>query len=157
MLVTALLFGCGYQLRGLQGDQLNIAISSVAIVGDKQDRDLLDLLSQRLQQFGVTEIEDPALAEVVLNIVSAKQSRRVLSVDNSSRVSEFELFYSVDYRVGRSGQQAEARNANARREITFDENQVLAKAEEEERLYSEMRRDVVNTILRLLQRAARDG
>ena len=146
------LLACGYQLRGLQGGNFELAVSSVAITGSRQDRDLLRLLSQRLEQSGVTEQVDAGSAEVELRIDRVTQSRRVLSVNASSKVSEFELHYAVDYVLKPTDGQEVRRSASSRRDITFDEDQVLAKAEEESRLYDEMRGDVVNTMLRVLQR-----
>lgn len=153
-MVAFALTACGYQLRGLQDGNVALALESVAVTGSQQDRDLLRLISQRLQQSGVEEQVDAEFAEVELRIDSATQSRRVLSVDSSSKVSEFELHYAVAYKIKYRDGQELARSASARRDITFDEDQVLAKAEEEQRLYGEMRRDVVNTILRVLQRSA---
>ncbi|MBL1433187.1 MAG: hypothetical protein COB94_007070 [Gammaproteobacteria bacterium] len=152
LLLSVALMSCGYQLRGLQNGDVELAISSVYLTGGEQDAALLALLRQRLQQFGVSEVAGNSLADVRLNIGAIAQSRRVLSVNASAKVSEFELHYSVSYSLAVPEGEAKQRNTSARRDITFDENQVLAKAEEEQRLYQDMRSDAVNTILRVLQR-----
>lgn len=144
---------CGYQLRGLQNGNVALTVSSVYVSGGEQDAALLALLKQRLQQSGVTEVDSESAADVSLNIGAVSQSRRVLSVNTSAKVSEYELHYSVGYRISVPDGESKQRNSSARRDITFDEDQVLAKAEEELRLYQDMRSDVVNTILRVLQRA----
>jgi len=147
---------CGYQLRGLQNSNVELAVSSVYLTGGEQDAALLVLLKQRLQQAGVAQVAADELADVSLSLGSISRSRRVLSVNSGAKVSEYELHYSVSYQIivlegGLKGVPRQ-RSASARRDITFDENQVLAKAEEEERLYQDMRSDVTNTILRVLQR-----
>jgi len=147
---------CGYQLRGLQNSNVELAVSSVYLTGGEQDAALLVLLKQRLQQAGVAQVAADELADVSLNLDLISRSRRVLSVNSAAKVSEYELHYSVSYQIivlegGLKGVPRQ-RSASARRDITFDENQVLAKAEEEERLYQDMRSDVTNTILRVLQR-----
>ncbi len=147
---------CGYQLRGLQNNNVELAVSSVYLTGGEQDAPLLSLLKQRLQQANVAQVAGHELADVSLNLDSISRSRRVLSVNSAAKVSEYELHYSVSYQITvlKNGLEGEPRqrSASARRDITFDENQVLAKAEEEERLYQDMRSDVINTILRVLQR-----
>ncbi len=147
---------CGYQLRGLQNSNVELAVSSVYLTGGEQDAALLVLLKQRLQQAGVAQVAADELADVSLNLDLISRSRRVLSVNSAAKVSEYELHYAVSYQIivlegGLKGVPRQ-RSASARRDITFDENQVLAKAEEEERLYQDMRSDVTNTILRVLQR-----
>lgn len=151
-LLSLTLLACGYQLRGLQNGNVELAINSVYLSGGGQDAALLSLLQQRLQQLGVDQVDSAELADVSLSIANVSQSRRVLSVNNSAKVSEFELFYSVSYAVAAGNGEPSQRTASARRDITFDEDQVLAKAEEELQLYEDMRNDAANTILRVLQR-----
>ena len=146
------LLACGYQLRGLQNGSVELAVSAVKLSGGEQDAALVELLKRRLQQSGVAEVANDAEADVSLSIGPVARSRRVLSVDASAKVSEYELHYAVSYRIAVLDGESTQRSASARRDITFDEDQVLAKAEEEQRLYDDMRRDVVNTILRVLQR-----
>ena len=152
LLLSIALAACGCQLRGLQNGNVELAISSVQISGDEKDPALLKLLRQRLQQAGVVETDDGTVADASLNIDSVAQSRRILSVNVAAKVAENELYYAVNYRISVANGASVQRSASARRDITFDENQVLAKAEEEQRLYDDMRSDVVNTMLRVLQR-----
>lgn len=152
VIVSGLVAACGYQLRGLQNENIELAIASVTIRGGERDDALLRLLRRGLQQAGVSEVANDDTPDVLLQLDSVSQSRRVLSVDTTAKVSEHELYYAVAYSLTPAAGQTESRTASARRDITFNEEQVLAKAEEEQRLYDEMRRDVVNTILRALQR-----
>ncbi|NOX26989.1 MAG: hypothetical protein GXP21_02125 [Gammaproteobacteria bacterium] len=147
-----MLLACGYQLRGLQNGNVELAINSVYLSGGGQDGVLVSLLRQRLRQLRVEQVESSDAADVSLSIGSVSQSRRVLSVNNSAKVSEFELFYSVSYTLSVTNGESKQRTASARRDITFNQNQVLAKAEEELQLYEDMRNDAANTILRVLQR-----
>ncbi len=153
LLLSTTLAACGYQLRGVQNGNIELAIASVYLTGGEQDAVLLALLKRRLQQSGVVEVAADNLADVSLSLGSISRSRRVLSVNNSAKVSEFELYYSVSYRISMPDGTSTQRSASARRDLIFNESQVLAKAEEEQRLYNEMRGDVVNTILRVLRRA----
>ena len=152
LVLSAALVACGYQLRGLQNSNVELAVSSVYLTGGEQDAALLVLLKQRLQQAGVAQVAADELADVSLNLDLISRSRRVLSVNSAAKVSEYELHYAVSYQITVIEGESKQRSTSARRDITFDANQVLAKAEEQERLYADMRSDVANTILRVLQR-----
>lgn len=146
------LSACGYHLRGTQDADVSLAFASVYIVGGSQDSAFLARFKQRLHQLGISEADSQESADLVVLIDEINQSRRVLSVDAGARVSEFELYYLVGYRLRQGEQTSQPRQASSRRDITFDQNRVLAKAEEESRFYEEMRADAINSILRAMQR-----
>jgi LPS-assembly lipoprotein len=68
-------------------------------------------------------------------------------------VEEYELQYRLEFDVkGSNDQQLLPRQSvDAIRAYTYDTEQVLAKEREQERLYREMRQDLVNALLYRLQ------
>jgi len=87
-----LLQGCGFHLRGtLEGSAdmpLTYVQGSAAPGGIRTALSRADKITGNIDQ-----------AEAVLNVVSEKFDRRVLSVDSNGRVSEYEIFYAVDFTV----------------------------------------------------------
>jgi len=116
------------------------------------NRELRSLLSQSGKQH-LTQIKSEA--KTVLDIVSAKEKKRVVAVDNSGRARQYDLSYVLRYRLtGKNIPQVGNDNIsvlNLRRSLNFDPNNVLAIGREVENLYDDMRKDSARLILQRLQ------
>jgi LPS-assembly lipoprotein len=86
-------------------------------------------------------------AEALLQITGEGREKRILSLSGAGRVREYLLVYRVTSRSTANGC---CRNGQLRRDMTFDDAFVLAKAEEEEKLYRDMQTDAVAQIARRL-------
>lgn len=113
--------------------------------------DLKRELSQTLTTAGVDLIND---AELVLVIHNESQGRRVLSVGSSGKVSEYDLQYELLFSLRNGGQMLISNERiSQQRDYQFDDASVLAKGEEEKRLFEFMRRMAVQKLLRRLHSA----
>jgi len=149
LIVTLLVFslsGCGWRLRGSQ--EVDVALPSMQLHFQQASADLKRELTQSLQSAGVDLNSN---AERVLTIHTENQGRRVLAVDSSGKVSDYELQYELLFSL-QEGKQVLISNERIRqqRDYQFDENAVLAKGEEEQRLFDFMRRMSIQSLMRRL-------
>ena len=92
----------------------------------------------------------PEQARIVITLLDAKRSRRVLSVGTRGQVQEFELRYELPYFAddGQGHQLLEQQSALQTRSFSFDETDVVAKSNEEDYLFRDMQRSAVMQIVR---------
>ncbi len=142
--------GCGFRPRGSR-----VAVGDLGRLFVDADRDvsiapeLRDALSG--QDFQLADNRDQA--EVIVRVSDEEIAERIVSLQRSGRVSEFELSHAVDLVVQRTGDGAAAdveRQPNriqVRREYTYDETEVLGKDNEAHTLREEMRIELVRQIV----------
>lgn len=106
-----------------------------------------------------TVSNDKSSANILIRLQNEQQSQRIVSVESTGRVSEYELRHSVDMQIAQSydgtpptlDKNRQANTVSVIREYTYDETGVLGKADEAEILRAEMREELVNhLLLRLL-------
>jgi LPS-assembly lipoprotein len=149
MLVFAIaLCGCGFKPRGqaaLPFESIYIDTGGFSLLGAE--------LRRVIRTGGKTRIaERPDDAEVVLRIVGEQQEKHVLSLSTAGKVREFELRYRLAYRLldRASNDIVPPGQIELRRDLTYDDTQVLAKESEEALLYEDMKSDAVLQMLRRL-------
>jgi len=142
--------GCGWRLRG--SSTLDVSLPPLQLQFQQAGVELRRELGQSLDSAGVSVTD---AAELVLIIHSESQGRRVLSVNSSGKVNEYELQYELLFSV-RDGEETLVSNQRIRqqRDYQFDEAAVLAKGEEERRLFDFMRRMSIQSLMRRLQSLA---
>ncbi len=149
-----LLSACGFHLRGPV--ELSAEIMPVFIEQSGGDsvlnRELRKLLSQSgKKHLTLTKSE----AKTILDIVSGKEKKRVVAVDNRGRARQYDLSYILHYRLtGKNIPRVGNDNVsvlNLRRSLNFDPDNVLAISHEVENLYNDMRKDSARLILQRLQ------
>lgn len=149
--MALLLNGCGWRLRGSQA--VDVVLPPMQLQFQQGSAVLKRELRQSLESAGVVLSVD---AEQVLVIHSESQGRRVLSVNSSGKVSEYELQYELVFSL--SDAQGKSLISNDRisqqRDYQFDESAVLAKGEEEQRLFDFMRGMSIQSLMRRLQAVA---
>ncbi|HTH44626.1 MAG TPA: LPS assembly lipoprotein LptE [Oxalicibacterium sp.] len=149
LISTVMLSACGFKLRGSVLGQ-NIPFKSIYI--DASDTSPLGSeLRRNIRGSGeLTITETPEEAEAVLKIVSESRSKTILSLNSQGRVREYGLNYTVVIRV-QDQHKADflaPTSISLKRDISYNENQVLAKEAEEKMLYRDMQSDMVQQILR---------
>ena len=146
--VAMILASCGFQLRG----QAAIPYKTVFIetTGYSQFANDLERAIRAGSDTKVVHNRDEA--DAVLKILSEAQEKRILSLSAGGRVREFELRYSVSYRVVDRVNQDLATPGliQLHRDLTYDDTEVLAKESEEILLYKDMKADAVQQMLRRL-------
>ena len=155
-LISVLVMSCGFAPRG--------SITGTTDIGTVYiDSNNKVPLARRLRlaltdrKFSVTT--NRKIANILIRLRNESQSRRIVSVESTGKVSEYELRHSVDMQIAQSFDESppefdttqKANTVSVIREYTYDETGVLGKADEADILREEMREELVNHLmLRLL-------
>lgn len=146
MLLTLALSACGFQLRGAA----DLAFKTLYIQGGKLtiSRDL----ARTLKNNGVQVVEKAEDAELLLELLSESNQKRILSLSGSGLVREFELIYLLNFRVREAASPTwgPVQTLRGRRDFSYSDDALLGKAEEEARLNADMRNDAIRELLRRL-------
>lgn len=149
-ILTLALNGCGWRLRG----SLNVDVNIPPIYVEFQNAspELRRELVQTLETSKVPVVKQPSEAELVLVIHAENRGRRVLSVNSAGKVSDYELQYELVFSVRDSaGAEVIAKDTiTQQRDYSFDDTAVLAKGEEERKLFDFMRRMTIQSLMRRL-------
>jgi len=142
-----MLAACGFQLRG----SANLPFETLYVPGATSGI-ALDL--KRTIQTGTSTrvVDTPKDAQAVLEFTGETREKEILSLTGAGRVREFRLRYRVQYRVhDRKGREYIPLTTLLQvRDILFNDSIVLAKESEEQLLYQDMQRDMVQQIMRQL-------
>jgi len=152
LLIALHLGGCGFQPRGAAMSDVNGVPGPVFIAGVAPYSDLYRELDSQLTAAGVVLTTDPAASASTLVISRWDQGSRVLSVDSSNKVVEYELDELVSFAV-RSGSGEEllsTRNERVMRIQYQPPDSLLGSTRAAEVLRSDMRRELVERIIRRL-------
>lgn len=151
--IAATLPACGFQLRGKAAIPFEtLFVESAGYSAFAND------LERAIRSGSKTRIVDHRdQAEAVLKIVGETQEKHILSLSSGGKVREFELRYRVAYRLtDRAAKDlAPPGEIMLRRDMTYDDTQLLAKESEEALLYRDMKSDAVQQMLRRLAVARR--
>ena len=152
--VATLFNGCGFHLRG------SVAISealSPVLVQDNGGSQIKPVLNQLLDINHINIAQNSAEANSVVVIHNEQFQRRVSSVGGAGKVQEFELQYLLRYSILDQDNQPLLAQQQLRvtRDLRFDENAVLAKAQEEAQRNKDMVMDAAQQVLRRLQSVSR--
>ena len=139
MLAIISLIACGFNLRtGIEG------FESITINGGSAS--FVKQLKKRLRQSSIEVLGSGG--EVTLEIVKDSLDKRILSLNSSGRVSEYELNYSISYRIKNQNKAdwGQLISNEIRRQYTYDDENVIAKTLEEENLINGMQDELIRTI-----------
>ena len=125
----------------------------MALEGTRPNGELGIALRNGFARVGGQVVDSAASANSVLVITQDSSSRRVLSVDSTGQANEYELAYTLGFRLDDPDgtNRVVQQSINLRRQYRFDPNLTLAKADQEARLVREMRQDAVRQLLRRLK------
>lgn len=142
LLMVAVLAGaCGFHLREAASLPPEMAKTHLQIADEYGPfaRRIRDLLRQNGVTF-VAAKEATAVLEVPVNRVS----REVLSIGDNARVREYRITHTVQFRLRavKGGELLPEQTMRQSREISFDEQAILAASREQEYL----EKDLVNTL-----------
>ena len=145
--------GCGFQLRG---SSIDAAIESFYVGGDPRI-DLRATLREDLRRSGAVEASRAADAELVIALLDQRQSRRSVSTTGNARAAEYELEVGVLFQLTDSAGQPLTDPEWMQRERVFrvDRDNIVGNNEEQSLILREMRRDIVQGIIRVTNAVAR--
>lgn len=149
---AVLLAGCGFQLRG--SAQLPFATLHIALPESSQLR--ADLVRTIASSSQTRIVDNPKEAQAVLSVLGDSQSKHILSLNSAGRVREYELVRIFTFKLDDAAGQPmlPASKIVMRRDITFNDDQVLSKEAEESLLWRDMQNDLLQQLLRRLAAAA---
>jgi LPS-assembly lipoprotein len=149
---TFALSACGFQLRG-STSQANLPFSTIYLAFPDTSPLGIELKRNLRVSNGTQVVSDAKTAQAVIELMSeTRDNSVVLSRDTQGRIREYQLQYKVTFRVkdGKDKQLMAPTEIVLKRDLSFNEFQVLAKEKEEEVLYRDMQTDLVQQILRRL-------
>jgi LPS-assembly lipoprotein len=150
LLIAASLTACGFQLRGSNGSytmpfhSLYLTFPDTSGLGTE--------LKRNLRAGDVVIAEQPGQAEAQFVVLRENRGKSILSLNSLGRVREYLLTYTLSFAVRdpKGVELLPATEITLRRNMAFDETQVLAKESEEALLYRDMQADLVQQIMRRL-------
>lgn len=144
---TLLLAACGFHLRG----QAALPFDSMYISGSPA---FATQLARAVRAGSKTRIvTNPKEADVTLQILTEARERAILSLSGSGRVRELQIRYRVAFRVSdKSGKELLAPNEILlKRDLLYNDTDVLGKEQEEALLYRDMQSDAVQQVVRRME------
>lgn len=143
---TLLCSACGFQLR--DPASLPPQMERTQMVVDDEYSTLARRLRVMLERSGVQFVEAGQGATAILEIPQNQIVTEVLTIGDNARVREYRLTHTVQFRlVDAEGQELVAtQTLRQSREISFDEQRILASSREQEYL----REDLAETLARLV-------
>jgi LPS-assembly lipoprotein len=143
------LAACGFRLRGSQTlpiETLYLALPVNSPVGAEITRVVRSSTNARV-------VPDRKEAQAIFELLGEEREREVLSVNAQGRAREYQLRLRATFRVtAPNGIELIAPTALvARRDIAFNESELLAKESEEALLYRDMQSDLVRQMVSRLK------
>lgn len=147
-----LLSACGFHPRGALS--LPEGAEKIYLSGVGPSTPLARDIAMLYTRSGGTVVDERDEAGAVLEILGESSDRRVAAVNADGRVSQFELYYAIRFRLLDSrGEIIHPENSvGVTRDYAFDPTNVLGKAQEESLLRDDMRQQAVGQMLRRLAR-----
>lgn len=154
-LCMLILAGCGYSLRGV--DSLD-GFDTLALNLQEPGSDLSRLLRRSLESAGVEIIQETdsiaATDRPTLNVGNERVASRPVSVNTRARAAQYEIRVSVDILLTRGEQTPiPQQTLTVERSYLEDIENIAGSQEEVEIITTEMRRELVNQLIRRLEAA----
>lgn len=148
------LAGCGFHLRGHNVGEKPFPFTSLYLKANSASPFIAEL-QNNLELYKIKLAASSTTADLTLEIVAEGAQKRVLALSGAGQVLEYQLDYSVSFRAYDKQMQewVPADVIALQRNLIYDVTQILAKEQEEQLLYRDMRSDAVQQILRRLSRA----
>lgn len=147
-LSLSVLSGCGFHLK--QASYIPNDIRNMVLVGEDPKSALLTQLRADLTRSRV-ELNDAANTQATeLYLLKDRLERQTVSLFKNGQVAQYELAYSVTYRVSRPGLSPTEHHFELFRNYQDDPDNALAKSKELDLLLSELRRQASLRIIRQL-------
>lgn len=142
LLVATSLSACGFQLRG----QTNLSVKTLQVDGLEGTR-FQRYLVRYLEVNGVKVVQENGEAKLIIK--NEGRQRNIVTFSATGRAREVEIVYSVLFSLkDLKGDFVIADTTlTQNRDMTYDDDQILGKEAEENRLYQEMERDIARQIL----------
>tara|TARA_Y100001936_G_scaffold250605_1_gene303789 strand:+ start:129 stop:653 length:525 start_codon:yes stop_codon:yes gene_type:complete len=141
-----IILSCGFHLRGLS----TLPFETVYIKAPNTSTSL-DIKRRIQASSNATVVSSPDNAQVILQIIKENYRKIILSVSSKGRVREFQLRYTLSFRlINQEGQEiSPATEIIIKQVLPFSDSAFLSSQREETMLHVQMKKDA---ILRLIYR-----
>jgi LPS-assembly lipoprotein len=145
----AMLAACGFQLRGSSANSGRLPFNSLHVAASENST-FANTLKRYITASGTEVTSDPKAADAIMEVLSERQDKSILSRNSQGRVREYTLQYTLQFRVkdNKNAELLPSSEISLRRTISFNESAVLAKESEEAMLYRDMQNDMVQQVVR---------
>lgn len=149
--LVAVTSACGFALR--QPVELAPVLRTVQVQAPDTGTPLVRGLERELTAAGA-QVVAAGSGSAVLKIVSETFERNVISLDERAKVGEFQISYELRYEVldAEGSSLLDTTPITLSRVYSFDEQQALGAAQEEELIRTELQRDAVRLVMERLAR-----
>ena len=148
LLSLAALAGCGFELRR----EPELPFKTLALTGFEPNSPLAVGLKRQIKRTPVQVLDDPARAEVVLEVLHEHRDRTVVASTSVGQVRAFQLRLQFDYLIRTASGELLVPKVELRltRDMNYTESTALAKEQEAGNLYGAMHSDAVAQVMRRL-------
>jgi len=149
LLLSLALSACGFHLKGLGTPSRPLPFASLFLDGKGN---IAGPLSQALKRTpNLTVTKDAKSAEAVMTVVEENASKDIQTINSGGKINEYLLIYRVTARVTLKGEQlGPDMTTVVRRSMTYSDNTVLGKDQEEALLWTDMYNDAADQLVRRL-------
>lgn len=152
LFIVLFITGCGFSPRGSLSGTTDLG---AIFVDAPREVPIAALLRQEILSRNLNLTENRDQANVLIRLSQENQTQRILSVQSTGRVSEYELRHSVNLLVAQGENQGIARydpdqtanTVTVLREYTYDDTGVLGKEDEAAILRKEMREELARHLM----------
>lgn len=144
--ITALLVSaCGYHLRGA----LDLPVGMKSVYLDGGSTPLREQFKRTLKSAAAELTGSPVGAGMTIRIYGEDVDRRVLSLSSRGKANEFELYYRLEYELLGSDNSVlvQRQPVEIRRNYFNSQQDIMAKADEEDVIRNELYQQAVRTIM----------
>ncbi len=142
------LSGCGFHLK--KASYIPEDLRQMVLIGEDPKSALLEQLQADLSRSQVQLNAKSSAQSAELVLLKDRLERQTLSLFKNGQVAQYELAYSVAYRVTRPGQKPTEHSFELYRNYQDDPDNALAKSKELDLLLSELRKQASQRIIRQL-------
>jgi LPS-assembly lipoprotein len=147
LLLLAALAACGFHLQGVA--RLPPAFATTRLVAEDRYTDFHRALGEALRASGSRLVG--ADAGATIEVLVDDSGQRVLSVSASNTPTEYEVYYTVRYRVRIGDKEAlTPKVLTLTKDYSFNETAVLAKENEQEQIRAALARELAALVMRRL-------
>ena len=150
LVIAITLSSCGFKLKG----SYEIPYQTIYLQAAGESR-VGRIIKRKIQRKSNIEIvQTLSAAEATINILEEVSTRAVAVLSNVGSVDEYELIYTVRYRIGQGQNSSSMQEGHIvlRRKITHSDLDIAAKSNEEDVLINDMASEAATGILVRLSR-----
>lgn len=151
LVIAITLSSCGFKLKG----SYEIPYQTIYLQAAGESRVGRIIKRQIQRKSNIEIVQTLSAAEATINILEEVSTRAVAVLSNVGSVDEYELIYTVRYRIG-PGQNSSSMQEGKivlQRKITHSDLDIAAKSNEEDALINDMASEAATGILVRLSRA----